>query len=436
MVDSTHILTTANRDLLAQGVGGQLAVQHWEQLTQYLRRALSPRHAALFAEPNPDQDRASIDWYAPGSGPAVPLRDLDPVQRADAEAALAGLVGDIRATAERLRGSAAEGERFLGELLRLALEIPDEGAVRLREGQLLLAPWGHVAAGAGAGRELLVRLVPAPLPPMAILGPPPPPPAPARRVWPWLLALLFVLLALLALLWILWRDPFGWFAVPEAQCLPPDVQVAALSELRDAEAQEGALRAELARIVAEAGQRRLQCQPPPAPPPEPVRTPEPPRQEPPPPEPVRPPPPPPPPEPPREPPRNTDLDRAQREGGRQGRMQVILGWDDRNDLDLFVICPNGQRINFRNRLACGGSLDLDRNAMGGPTTRTPVENIVFEGSPPPGRYRVGVDYFGRRDGASSPYRVTIRQEGQPDRVIRGTAREDVRDQIVGEFTVP
>jgi hypothetical protein len=52
-VDESLIATTLNRDLLAQGVGGQLAVQHWEQLTQYLRRALSPRHAALFAEPRP-----------------------------------------------------------------------------------------------------------------------------------------------------------------------------------------------------------------------------------------------------------------------------------------------------------------------------------------------------------------------------------------------
>ena len=43
-MDESLIATTLNRDLLAQGVGGQLAVQHWEQLTQYLKRALSPRN--------------------------------------------------------------------------------------------------------------------------------------------------------------------------------------------------------------------------------------------------------------------------------------------------------------------------------------------------------------------------------------------------------
>jgi hypothetical protein len=81
---------------------------------------------------------------------------------------------------------------------------------------------------------------------------------------------------------------------------------------------------------------------------------------------------------------------------------------------------------------------VDRNAMspGEPVTRTPVEAITFPTAPQPGRYRVVVDFFGRRDGPSSPFRVTIRQAGQPDRVIRGTAREGQRDVEVGEFTVP
>jgi uncharacterized protein YfaP (DUF2135 family) len=115
---------------------------------------------------------------------------------------------------------------------------------------------------------------------------------------------------------------------------------------------------------------------------------------------------------------------------------VILAWDDRNDLDLAVICPGGQRIDFRNRQACGGSLDIDRNATGGPTTRTPVENIVFDRDPAPGTYRIVVDYFDRADGPTTPYRVTVRREGRPDQVFTGTARQGVRDQVIGEFTVP
>lgn len=433
-MDDSLIATTLNRDLLAQGVGGQLAVQHWEQLTQYLRRALSPRHAALFAEPNPDPEKGSIDWYAPGSGPAVPVTQLDPATRQMILEPLMKMVAEIQEAAATLHASPSEGERFLGELLRLALEIPDQGAIRVRDGVPVLAPWGHTAAGPGAVRELLVKMMPQPVAPMAIVGPPVAAAVARSRIWPWLLAFLLALLLLLLALWMLWRDPFGWFPTPQAQCVPPEGQVSMLDVLREEEAREGALRAELARIVGEAGERRLLCRPPapPPPPPEPPRRPDPPPR---PPEPPAQPPPEPPAQPP-QPPRNTDIERADRQGARRGRTQVILAWDDRNDLDLAVICPNGQRIDFRNRAGCGGALDIDRNAAGGPTTRTPVENIVFERDPAPGRYRIVVDYFDRVDGPNTPYRVTVRQEGQPDRVITGTARQGVRDQVVGEFTVP
>ena len=432
-MDESLIATTLNRDLLAQGVGGQLAVQHWDQLTQYLRRALSPRHAALFAEPNPDPEKGSIDWYAPGSGPAVALTDLDPATQDAVRGQLMTMVAEIQAAAEKLRGSASEGERFLGELLRLALEIPDPSAIRVRGGVPVLAPWGHTLAGPGGVRELLVKMMPVPVAPMTIVGPPAAAAVARGRIWPWLLAFLLTLLMLLLALWLLWRDPFGWFETPQAQCVAPEGQVARLDVLREEEAREGALRAELARIVAEAGERRLLCRAP-EPPPPPPRPPEPPPR--PPQAPPQPPPQPPPQQPPPEPPRNTDLDRADRQGARRGRTQVILAWDDRNDLDLAVICPSGQRIDFRNRAACGGALDIDRNAAGGPTTRTPVENVVFDQNPAPGTYRIVVDYFDRVDGPNTPYRVTVRQEGQPDRVITGTARQGVRDQVVGEFTVP
>ena len=72
-MDESLIATTLNRDLLAQGVGGQLSVQHWEQLTQYHRRALSPRHAALFAEPNPAVIKGILAATGAINTPAVRL---------------------------------------------------------------------------------------------------------------------------------------------------------------------------------------------------------------------------------------------------------------------------------------------------------------------------------------------------------------------------
>ncbi len=99
-------------------------------------------------------------------------------------AQLMPMVAEIQAAAEKLRASASDGDRFLGELLRLALEIPDQGAIRLRDGVPVLAPWGHMAAGPGGVRELLVKMVPTPVAPMAMVGPPPPPPPRPRESGP------------------------------------------------------------------------------------------------------------------------------------------------------------------------------------------------------------------------------------------------------------
>ena len=184
--------------------------------------------------------------------------------------------------------------------------------------------------------------------------------------------------------------------------------------LQDEVAREGVLRTELARLVADAGQRRLMCPPiqPPAPPPEPTP-------------PAPPPPPPPPP---------NDADRAQRQGAQRGKLQIILAWDDRNDLDLHVVCPNGTDINFIRRRACGGTLDIDANGDVNTLTTTPVENVFFA-QPAPGHYRIVVDPYGMRARPSTPYRVTIRREGQPDEVITGVAQNGRRNVMVHEFDV-
>jgi uncharacterized protein YfaP (DUF2135 family) len=118
---------------------------------------------------------------------------------------------------------------------------------------------------------------------------------------------------------------------------------------------------------------------------------------------------------------------------------VVLAWDDRNDLDLAVICPDGTRIFFENRRGCGAELDVDMNVAGGPRpiTSQPVENITWAGDPPPGQYRIEVTNYARNPGgpAVSPFRVTIRRPGQPDQVLRGQARPN-QTVAVGGFRWP
>jgi hypothetical protein len=416
--DGSLIATTRNAELQVLGTGGQLAVQAWDQISGYLRRARSPAHAALFAEPNPDADRGITDWYAGVQGAAPPLESLPDAAQEAARAEFTRLYGDIREEADRLRASTRESERFLGELLALALITPATDCLRVVGGQPVLVAWGHAKLGEAPSPELLIGMTRrrGGAGAMQIVGPPAAPPE--KRSWlSWLLGLLGLLLLLLLLL-LLWRDPFGWFRAALPQCVVQPGNAELLDELRAAQAREAALRTNIAGEMLRLGDRRTAC-PPPEPPPRP-RPPEPPRVTPPPPA-----------------PRQEDADRARREGARSGRVQIILAWDDRNDLDLVMICPNGERLYFDHRQACGAVLDVDRNAGNSALSPTPVENIVFAAEPAPGRYRIIVWHFQNNPPApaSSPYRVTVKREGRPDQVFTG--RVAAGQQVeVGHFDVP
>jgi hypothetical protein len=416
--DGSLIATTRNAELQVLGTGGQLAVQAWDQISGYLRRARSPAHAALFAEPNPDADRGITDWYAGVQGAAPPLESLPDAAQEAARAEFARLYGDIREEADRLRASTRESERFLGELLALALITPATDCLRVVGGQPVLVAWGHAKLGEAPSPELLIGMTRrrGGAGAMQIVGPPAAPPE--KRSWlSWLLGLLGLLLLLLLLL-LLWRDPFGWFKAALPQCVVQPGNAELLDELRAAQAREAALRNDIAGEMLRLGDRRTAC-PAPEPPPRP-RPPEPPRVTPPPPA-----------------PRQEDADRARREGARSGRVQIILAWDDRNDLDLVMICPNGERLYFDHRQACGAVLDVDRNAGNSALSPTPVENIVFAAEPAPGRYRIIVWHFQNNPPApaSSPYRVTVKREGRPDQVFTG--RVAAGQQVeVGHFDAP
>ena len=99
--------------------------------------------------------------------------------------------------------------------------------------------------------------------------------------------------------------------------------------------------------------------------------------------------------------------RVEREGGKTGEVQISLIWNNRNDLDLHVLCPSGERISFdHRRSADGGELDVDMNVRGESTR--PVENIFW---PPKGMqkgiYRVFVHHYSQH-GSPDPTRFTVR----------------------------
>lgn len=410
------IAATYARDLTPLSASGQPVAQAWAQLDAYLRRARGPQHADLFAEPNFDPESGRTDWYATVEGTPQALDALDGPARAAAVAQLDTLRRDIEAEAAALAAGNRPADAALAELLRLALRIPATEYVRIVGKQPVLFGWGHEQGGRSVTPEALVRLVAAPPPPPAPVGPAAAPAivtlaaaAPRRGIWRWLLAALLALLLLLALLVLLF-DPFGWFRAPPIACVVPRDETALLEEQRTLQRSEEALRNELARLRQELGNRRLACPAPEAPAPRPQQRAE---QTPPP-----------------APTPSQDVQRAERERAQTGRMQIILAWDDTNDLDLSVRCPNGALISFNSRRACGGVLDVDANSPDGPHSRTPVENVAWTSEPPPGRYTVHVTHYARQGGpASSEFRVTVRITGQPDRVYRGRVAENQTNQV-------
>lgn len=410
---TTLVATTRARDLQSLGAAGQSIGSAWAVLHPLLRQRLGAEHAALLAEPMVNPAQGEIDWYAGSDQPVRPIASLAPGERRVVEETLARLAGDIAALTATLKASRDAGERTLGALLDLALQVPGDGFVYADGQQPVLVAWGHARAGAGSVRVALAGERRTAVRPMAILHPPGPPVAVRRGLGAAVAtATACALVLLAATLYLIGRDPMGWYARTEAACAVPTDDMALHARLDAAAGREPELRLQLARLTTDAGARRLMCPP--------VRLAA--VAAPPPPAPLLP------------RPRSEDESRAERRGAQRGKLTIILAWDDRNDLDLSVVCPGGDRLFFNHRQACGGVLDVDANESVRTADVQPVENIFFA-QPAPGEYYVTVDPYAMRVATETPFRVTIQQDGRPDRIINGIARNGVRGQDVATVVV-
>jgi len=96
-----------------------------------------------------------------------------------------------------------------------------------------------------------------------------------------------------------------------------------------------------------------------------------------------------------------------------GELQVSISWDTETDVDLSLLEPTGNRIDFiTDEAPSGGKLDLDSNvfcAIDGINN----ENITYENvTPPSGEYQVEVSFFSACDVmVPTNYVVTVRNGG-------------------------
>ncbi len=108
-----------------------------------------------------------------------------------------------------------------------------------------------------------------------------------------------------------------------------------------------------------------------------------------------------------------------------GDVQILLKWNNYNDLDLSCIDPSGVKIWYRKKESpTGGQLEIDMNVDGN-RSNEPIENIFWAtGTAPAGQYRVFLTYYAKHDNVDdTPYLITIKY-GDVLKKFRGTIKKN------------
>lgn len=119
-----------------------------------------------------------------------------------------------------------------------------------------------------------------------------------------------------------------------------------------------------------------------------------------------------------------------------GDVQVLLSWDNYNDLDLIVTDPNSESVWFKNRrVSSGGQLQIDMNVEY-PDSKTPIENIYWQsGGAPNGTYNVYLLYFKQHENIEvNPYKITVKQGDKTDE-YKGTINNEDEAIHICTFTL-
>ncbi len=99
-----------------------------------------------------------------------------------------------------------------------------------------------------------------------------------------------------------------------------------------------------------------------------------------------------------------------------GDVQVLLSWNNYNDLDLVCTDPNNETVWFKNKnISSGGKLEIDMNASY-PDSKTPIENIYWpSGGAPNGTYSVNLVYYKKHtDINETPYTIIVKYGGKTE----------------------
>jgi subtilisin family serine protease len=119
-----------------------------------------------------------------------------------------------------------------------------------------------------------------------------------------------------------------------------------------------------------------------------------------------------------------------------GDVQILLSWDNYNDLDLACKDPNGELVWFRNKfVSTGGQLEIDMN-VDYPDNDKPIENIFWKpGTAPKGKYKVYLIYFRKHtDIDETPYKIMVKYGGKT-KELNGTIRKQDEMKEIWSFII-
>jgi len=111
-----------------------------------------------------------------------------------------------------------------------------------------------------------------------------------------------------------------------------------------------------------------------------------------------------------------------------GNVQVLLSWNNYNDLDLICTDPEGNTISFQNKkVNSGGMLEIDMNVFGN-SSKTPIENIYWPNmTAPNGTYNVYLSFYKKYEQSidSTPYNIKVKY-GNNQKEFSGSISSDNR----------
>jgi hypothetical protein len=120
-----------------------------------------------------------------------------------------------------------------------------------------------------------------------------------------------------------------------------------------------------------------------------------------------------------------------------GDVQILLNWNNYNDLDLCCTDPQGETVWFKNkRVASGGQLEIDMNVEY-PDSKNPIENIYWiKNGAPNGTYNVYLLYYKKHETNinETPYAIKVKY-GNKTEDFNGVIKKEDKAMHICTFTL-